>query len=62
MWGLSGVAQIVRGGKKLQIMELTEKPNMIFLYLLAVLGALFKPRWTASKTFPALEVHAGGRL
>lgn len=43
-------------GKKLEHLELTEAPNMPFLYWLAILGALIKPKWTSSKTWPSLKV------
>lgn len=59
MWGLSGVLDIVVAlltGKRIHTMELSEMPNMPFLYWLAVVGAVVKPKWTTSKTFPALEV------
>ncbi|KAF6262187.1 hypothetical protein COO60DRAFT_1625095 [Scenedesmus sp. NREL 46B-D3] len=57
--GLSGVVSIVGGlatGKSLEALELTEFPNMPFLYWLAVAGAVVKPKWTDSKKWPALKV------
>ncbi|GBF93066.1 acyl dehydratase [Raphidocelis subcapitata] len=59
MWGLSGVSAIlgaIAGRKKLEHLQLSEAPNMPFLYWLAVMGAMLKPKWTASKKWPALKV------
>jgi hypothetical protein len=59
MFGLSGVVEVVSGlvkGQKLEHLELTEFPNMPFLYWLAVASAVVKPKWTDSKTWPALKV------
>jgi hypothetical protein len=61
MWGLSGVLSIlgaVATRKQLHHLQLSEQPNMPFLYWLAVLGAIFKPKWTSSKAWPALKVRA----
>ena len=52
------ITDILTKGKKLVKLELASSPNMLFLYLLAVLGAVFKPKWTNSKTFPALLVRS----
>jgi hypothetical protein len=60
MFGLSGVVAIISGlakGQKLEHLELTEFPNMPFLYWLAVASAVVKPKWTDSKTWPALKVN-----
>jgi hypothetical protein len=54
------VLDIVTKGRALKKLQLASAPNMLFLYLLAVLGAVLKPKWTNSKTFPALEVRSGG--
>ncbi|WIA12470.1 hypothetical protein OEZ85_012505 [Tetradesmus obliquus] len=57
--GLSGVVSIVSGlatGKSMETLELTEFPNMPFLYWLAVAGAVVKPKWTDQKKWPALKV------
>jgi hypothetical protein len=59
MLGLSGVLAIVTGlakGESLQQLELKEFPNMPFLYWLAIASAVVKPKWTDSKTWPALKV------
>lgn len=59
MFGLSGVIAIVSGlakGQKVEHLELTEFPNMPFLYWLAIASAVVKPKWTDSKTWPALKV------
>lgn len=59
MYGISGVVAIATAlwkGQNLEKLELTELPNMPFLYWLAVVSALVKPRWTDSKTWPALKV------
>jgi hypothetical protein len=58
--GLSGVMSIVSGlatGKSMEKLELTEFPNMPFLYWLAVAGAVVKPKWTDNKKWPALKVN-----
>ena len=63
MWGLSGVGAIMGSlakGKRLEHLELTEQPNMPFLYYLAVVSALVKHKWTKSKTWPALKARGGG--
>jgi hypothetical protein len=60
--GLSGVVSIVSGlatGKSMETLELTEFPNMPFLYWLAVAGAVVKPKWTDDKKWPALKVLTG---
>lgn len=60
MWGITGVASIMGAlatRKKLEHLELTEQPNMPFLYWLAVMGSIFKPKWTANKTWPSLRVR-----
>eukprot|EP00882_Tetradesmus_deserticola_P014387 GHRQ01015299.1.p1 GENE.GHRQ01015299.1~~GHRQ01015299.1.p1 ORF type:complete len:332 (+),score=124.34 GHRQ01015299.1:413-1408(+) len=57
--GLNGVVSILGGlatGKSMETLELTEFPNMPFLYWLAVAGAVVKPKWTDSKQWPALKV------
>jgi hypothetical protein len=62
MLGLSGVGTVlgaVMARKKLESLELKEDANMPFLYWLAVVGAFMKPKWTASKTWPALKVRGG---
>jgi hypothetical protein len=62
MFGLSGVFTILGAvvtRKKLEQLELKEDPNMPFLYWLAVMGAMLKPKWTSSKSWPALKVRAG---
>lgn len=46
----------VSSGKLLEHLELTEQPNMPFLYWLAVVGAFLKPKWTSNKAWPALKV------
>eukprot|EP00879_Flechtneria_rotunda_P006731 GHRR01007072.1.p1 GENE.GHRR01007072.1~~GHRR01007072.1.p1 ORF type:complete len:337 (+),score=120.13 GHRR01007072.1:178-1188(+) len=59
MWGISGIVTImgaVASGKKMSDLQLSEFPNMPFLYWLAVAAALVKPKWTESKTWPALKV------
>ncbi len=44
--------------KRSTSLKLREFPNMPLLYVLAVVGALIKPRWTDAKTWPALKVCA----
>jgi len=59
MLGFSGVVAIVTGlakGQKMEQLQLAEFPNMPFLYWLAVASAIIKPKWTDSKTWPALKV------
>lgn len=59
VFGLTGVMSIVSGiatGKKMEELQLTEFPNMPFLYWLAVAGALVKPKWTDKRKWPALKV------
>lgn len=59
MYGFSGVLAIVNGlakGQKMQELQLTEFPNMPFLYWLAIASAVVKPKWTDSKTWPELKV------
>ncbi len=61
MWGLGYIwrilLEVVAGRSKgLVKLRVDEKPNVVFLYLLALCGALFKPRWTSARTLPALEV------
>ena len=58
-FGLSGIVLILTSlakGELVKKLDLTEWPNMPFMYWLAVVGALLKPKWTSAKTFPALEV------
>eukprot|EP00878_Enallax_costatus_P002192 GHUV01002363.1.p1 GENE.GHUV01002363.1~~GHUV01002363.1.p1 ORF type:complete len:345 (+),score=127.06 GHUV01002363.1:98-1132(+) len=59
VFGVSGVISIVSGlatGKRMEQLELTEFPNMPFLYWLAVAGAVVKPKWTNERKWPALKV------
>lgn len=59
VFGVSGVISIVSGlatGKRMEQLQLTEFPNMPFLYWLAVAGALVKPKWTDERKWPALKV------
>jgi hypothetical protein len=61
MYGLSGVVAICSGlakGESLAELQLSEMPNMPFLYWLAVASSLVKPRWTDDKAWPALKVCA----
>ena len=58
-FGHSGIVLILRSlaqGKLVDKLALTEWPNMPFMYWLAVVGALLKPKWTSAKKLPALEV------
>lgn len=52
------IGEIVSKGRQLTTLQIIEAPNMLFLYLLAVLGALFKPKWTNERTWTPLEVRA----
>lgn len=64
MWGSSGVAAILGAlatRKRVEHLQLTEQPNMPFLYWLAVMGSIFKPKWTDSKTWPSLTVGESAR-
>jgi hypothetical protein len=57
--GLSGVVAIATGlvrGEKMEQLQLREPPNMVFLYWLAVCGAVVKPKWSDERTWPALKV------
>lgn len=59
VFGISGVVSIVGGlatGKKMEELQLTEFPNMPFLYWLAVAGAVVKPKWTDKRVWPSLKV------
>ncbi len=62
MWGLGHIwrilIELVAGrSKRLLKVELSERPNLLCLYLLAVLGAVLKPRWTSARVLPPLEVR-----
>ena len=59
MSGVLTILSSVLQRKKLEHLEVTSEPNMPFLYLLAVLGAMLKPKWTTSKSWPSLKVRAG---
>lgn len=55
---LQGLGLLVTGSRKRGVeMELLDWPRMAVVYLLAVLSSLLKPRWTAVRHFPILEVR-----
>jgi hypothetical protein len=61
MLGLTGVftvmgAVLTGRARRLTSLELSEPPSMPFMYWLAVMAAIFKPKWTAAKAWPALRV------
>lgn len=58
MTGVFAIMSGVATGKKMEHLELSEFPNMPFLYWLAVAGALVKPKWTDEKKWPAMKVCA----
>lgn len=55
---LQGLGLLLTGGRKRGFeMELLDWPSMAWVYLLAVLSSLVKPRWVAIRHFPILEVR-----
>jgi hypothetical protein len=55
---LQGLGLLLTGSRKRGVeMELLDWPRMAIVYVLALLSSLLKPRWTAVRHFPILEVR-----